>query len=370
MASFTVNSAEFLNAINSIYPIVPNKPPRDILKCFRIKASQGANDCLEIFATDLETFATAKLEDSVMVQAAGDFVVPAAALLDYARSLDGGNATFLVTEQESLEISEGEAKFSVGLQDLDEYPDFPDRPEDINWVTVPLPEFSKALNQVIFAVADKGSPRWGTLNAVCLETGSQEISLIGTDQVRASITNIRIPELDRESQYLVPSKTLGLIPKMFQSEEIQLSLESNNNLIFRDDTTEVLIRLLQGAYPPVKDFIQNHPRQVAIEAGDFLKEVKKSALATDNNSPLKLELTANKIKLSAKTRKQRRTVRVEFPLEYDGEDFKTALNCKFLIDMLKAASNAEPLEMHFNQSNNPLQFTQDGFLHLIVPQPI
>jgi DNA polymerase-3 subunit beta len=370
MASFTVNSTEFLDAISAIYPIIPNKPPRDILKCFKVEAKQGATDTLSIHATDLETFASITLDGSIIVNQAGEFVVPATILLDYARSLDGGNATFLVTPQEALQIVEGEAEFEVGLQDIDEYPDFPDPPADLSWATLPLPALGKALNQVIFAVADKGSPRWGTLNAVCLETDGQVVNLIGTDQHRASVVSMEVADTLLNSSYLVPSKTLALIPKIFTTDEVRVSFGSNHNLIFSDGATTVLVRLMHGNYPPVKDFVPDHPNSIDIDAAGFLRQVKKSSLATDKHSTLRLELGADKIKLSAKTRQQRKVAKVEFPLEYDGETFQFALNCKYLIDMLKASSNSQPLKMHFNQSNQPILFSQDSFRHLIVPQVI
>lgn len=369
MASFTVNSAEFLNAISSIFPIVPSKPPRDILKCFRIKAVQGREESITIYATDLETFATSILKNSVIVHTPGDFVVPAAILLEYARSLDGGTTT-LVTQEAELKITEGEAQLGVGLQDLDEFPEFPELPDSATYYPVPLAALSKALSQVIFAVADKGSPRWGTLNAVCMETEGQEVSLIGTDQHRASVVSMEVTSSLSSGNYLIPSKTLALVPKIFNNEEVNISFDSSNNLILSDGSSTVMIRLLSGSYPPVKDFVPDHPNSIDIDAGAFLKQVKKSALATDNHSSLKLELTNDKIKLFSKTRQQRKTVKVEFPLTYGGDTFEFAINCKYLLDMLKAANNGEPLKMFFNQNNQPILFTQDSFKHLIVPQVV
>jgi DNA polymerase III subunit beta len=368
MASFTINSGEFLDAISAIFPLVPNKPPRDILKCFKIEAK--LDHSLHIHTTDLETFASVKLDTGVMVHVEGSFTVPAAILLEYAKSLDGGNAEFLVTPEEALRISEGEAIFQVGLQDIDEYPTFPDIPENLTQVGLPLPALGKALTQVTFAVADKGSPRWGTLNAVCLETSDREVALIGTDTHRVSLVKVEVDAALPEASYLVPSKTLALIPKIFTEEEVQVSFGNTHNLVFSDEKTTILVRLLHGNFPPVRNFIPNHPKEVELDAASFLKQVRKSSLATDKHSTLRLELSNNKMKLLTKTRQQRKVAKVEFSMEYDGDDFEFALNCKYLMDALKASSNDQPITMHFNQNNQPILFTQDSYTHLIVPQVI
>jgi len=370
MTSFTVNGTEFLDAISAICPLVPNKPSRDILKCLRISTEQGATDTITIRATDLETFAIIELSAGVVVHTEGEFVVPALVLLEYAKAFDGGNVSFLGTQQETLQITEDGSQFEVGLQDLDEFPDFPDMPTSMTWSDVPLPALAKALKQVVFAVADKGSPRWGTLNAVCLETNDSTMTLIGTDQHRASIVELELAEPLGEGSYLIPSKTLALIPKIFTEDEVKVSFDVSNSAIFKADPTTIIVRLMHGNYPPVKTFMPNHPNTLELDTSSFLKHVKKSALATDKHSTLRVELSTDKIKLLTKGEQQRKAAKIEYETSYDGDDFQFAVNCKYIIDMLKAADSGEAVEMHFNQNNQPILFTQNNFKHLVVPQEI
>ena len=370
MTSFKANGSQILEAISSIYPLVPNKPSRDILKCFKITAKQTGGDSLTIRATDLETFATVKLSTGVIVFTEGEMVVPAATLFEYAKAFDGGDVDFLVTPEEALKMTETTSEFEVGLQDLDEYPEFPDMPATMTWSTVSVPALAKALNQVIFAVAEKGSPRWGTLNAVCMETNNTVMTLIGTDQHRASMVDIEVSDTLEEETYLIPSKTLALVPKIFTEDEVEVSFDVSNNMVFRDETTSIMVRLMHGNFPPVKTFIPTHPNKLELNGPDFLKQVRKSALATDKHSTLRVELSTDKIKLLTKTRQQRKHAKVEYPVEYTGDNFQFAVNCKYIIDMLKASTNGEAVEMHFNQNNQPILFTQSNFKHLVVPQEV
>jgi DNA polymerase-3 subunit beta len=370
MTSFKVNGTQFLEAISSIYPLVPNKPSRDILKCFRITAKQAATDTITIRATDLETFAVVELSTGVMVFTDGEIAVPAAILIEYAKAFDGGDVDFLVTPEEALKLTESTSEFEVGLQDLDEYPDFPDMPASMTWSTVPVPALAKALSQVVFAVAEKGSPRWGTLNAICMETNDTIMTLIGTDQHRASMVEIELTDTLAEESYLLPSKTLALVPKIFTEDEVEVSFDVSNNIIFKDESTTIMVRLMHGNFPPVKTFMPTHPNKLELNAPDFLKRVRKSALATDKHSTLRVELSADKIKLLTKTRQQRKVAKIEYPVPYDGNDFQFAVNCKYIIDMLKASTSDEAVEMHFNQNNQPILFTQSNFKHLVVPQEV
>ena len=369
MTSFQVGSTPLLEAVSAIYPLVPNKPSRDILKCFRVTAKQGIEDKITIRCTDLETFAEVTITSTVIVPNEGEFVVPAATLLEYVKALEGGDVNCLVTPEETLKITENLTEFTLGLQDIDEYPDFPETPDNASWFGLELPALSKALKQVVFAVAEKGSPRWGTLNAVCMETGPDGVILIGTDQHRASIVNLNISETLDENSYLIPSKTLALVPKIFGEDEVQVSCDVANNIIFKDSSKQVMVRLMHGSFPPVKNFVPNHPKKLELAASDFLRQVKKSSLATDKHSTLKIELTHDKIKLLTKARQQRKVAKIECPVTYDGDEFLFAVNCKYMIDILKASDN-EAVEMYFNQNNQPILFVQDNFKHLIVPQEV
>jgi DNA polymerase-3 subunit beta len=309
-----------------------------------------------------------------MVQTPGEFTVPAQTLLDYIKVFDGDSTlTLLVTPEEVLRISdENDTEFQVGVEDMDEYPDFPEAPDNPNWVTILLPALTRALSQVIFAVADKGSPRWGTLNAVCLETGDRKITLIGTDQHRASVVDFDVEETLEEASYLVPSKTLSLVPKIFKGDELQISFEDPHSLTFNDGITQILIRLMHGNYPPVKNFMPTsttHPNSLELDASSFLKEVKKSSLATDKHSTLKVELSSDKVTLKTRTREQRKSAKVEHRLDYTGDDFEFAINCKYLLDMLKASSG-DIVVMRFNQNTQPILFTQNNFRHFLVPQEV
>jgi len=184
-----------------------------------------------------------------------------------------------------------------------------------------------------------------------------------------------IAEIDEtlpEASYLVPVKTMALIPKIFNGDELRVNFVDGHTLIFDDGITQILIRLMHGNYPAVKTFMpteETHPNSLDIDASTFLKEVKKSSLATDKHSTLRVELSTDKMTLLTRTREQRKTARVEHRLDYSGDDFTFAINCRYLLDMLKASSG-DVVQMRFNRNNQPILFTQNNFRHFLVPQEV
>jgi len=367
MTSFTVDTKIFEKALASVYPIVPNKPSRDVLKGVKIIAKSGATDTLELLVTDLETYAKASVKTDVIVQKAGEVVVPAQILFDYVKSLSAQNIELRATDEETVKVNESGTEFEVGIKDLDEFPEFPEIPKGINWIELSSANVSHALSRVGFAVADRGHPRWGALSAICMDFDKDKITMIGTDQHRASLVEVEADTKLSDKQFLVSAKALALLPKVLDGD-IKVSVGSKNAVILTDGDNYLFVRLMHGQYPPVRKIVpKKHPNMLAIETKLLLHQVRKASLATDQHGTLRMSLSKDKLLLQTKTREQNRVAKIEQDVVYSGPDAKFAFNCKYLLELLKAADNNEELEIHFNKSNNPVLFKQTNFDHVMVP---
>lgn len=357
----------FREAINALLPVIPNKPQRDALKCFKIDVTlQG----VRISATDLDIYARTELRAGVLAESEFECVVPAQVLAEVIRTVETDRVTVQLQDDDTVAITTEKSKFEIGTQDLDEFPSFPMQPDDEeNWVTVAVDELSFALNRVLFAVAEKGHPKWGALSAVSLEIANEHLLFIGTDQRRASLANLRVPGATQKFQVLVNPAGLEVIPKIFTGE-IKLYLGEANSLFMKSETSVLISRLIHGNFPPVKSLIpKNNDTIITISPSDLMKQVKKASLATDSGNQLKVEITENKICMSAKAREQRKRADVEYEVQYDGPAIKFAINCQYLMELLKAAAKQDTITLHVGDvTRAPLMFKQDGFCHLLVPQ--
>lgn len=369
--SFSANRNCLLDGLSAIMGIVPHKPQRDILKCLKIKVefgSDGSNDSLKLFATDLESYIVYNVEQNILIQNEGEFVVPAQIFYDYLKNLEDDTVNVLVSSEETLQINETGVELEVGLQDLQEFPEFPEIPNtQLTWVDLDQLSLKNALSRVLFAVAEKGHPRWGALSAVLLSLEKEKIILIGTDQHRASLVEFEVAGQKLEAQYLIAGTAMETAAKIFNGA-IQIAPNAPNNVIVKNNNCVLFLRLVNGDFPSVQKFIPKHPHKLEFSAQDLMKQVKKAALAVDQNNTIRFEIKNDMLCLSTKTREQRKATKIEKAINYKGDGIQFLINCEYLQDLLKVAHDDEPLVLHFNQNHQPLLFTQTNFQHLLVPQ--
>jgi len=370
MSLISIKTAALKQVLDAIIPAVPNKPSRDILKCIKIVAKQGSPvDTLTFQVTDLERFVSYDLPcvgGSFMVTTEGSFAVPALIFANYARAIDDIDTLIQLTPENTVKLTATTSEFEVGALELDDFPDFPTTDNVKNWIEIESDALRYALSRVLFAVADKGHPRWGALSAVCLELENNLLSLIGTDQHRASVSSIELdkPRIATKQTLLVSGTALEIVSKIFEGT-IQMSLDSPNTLIFKTGNIIMFVRLVSGNFPPVRNFLPKHPNKLQIDAKSFLKEIKRVQLATDQFAAIRIALRKDKAILIAKTREEKKTAKIEYSITNTGPDIDFTINCKYLIDVLKVENT---LELSYNKNNQPLMFKADGFEHVIVPQ--
>lgn len=377
MTLISIKTLALKQVLDALVPAVPNKPSRDILKCIKITAKQGSpDDTLTFQVTDLERFLTFQLPSNkganYFVTTEGSFAVPAIVFANYARAIEDVETTIQLTNENTIKLTSGKpgtsslAEFEVGVLDLDDFPDFPTTANVKNWVEVEADALRFGLSRVLFAVADKSNPKWGALSSVCIELENSKLSLIGTDQHRASVIDLDLdkPRTAAKQTLLVSAAALEIVSKIFEGT-IKMSLDSTNALIFNTGDVTMFVRLVNGKFPPVRNFMPKHPHKLQLDAKSFLKEIKRVQLATDQFAAIKVSLRKDKATLIAKTKEEKKTAKIEYGIMNPGSDIDFTINCKYLIDVLKVSDS---IELSYNKNNQPIMFKADGFEHVIVPQ--
>lgn len=132
MTKVIVETSQLAQALGALVPIIPKKPSRDILKCFRIKVSLGNPDSMHIYAASdhMETFASFAVTNGVVVKKAGEFVVPAKDFYDYIKAIETDQVTIETEGEATVRIKADSTCFEAGLQDIEEFPNFPEVPDE------------------------------------------------------------------------------------------------------------------------------------------------------------------------------------------------------------------------------------------------
>lgn len=378
--SFKIMAGALLQAITRILPVVPAKHQRDVLKCFKFICSVNPSK-LTIQASDMETYISINLTQSLEVDRAGSFLVSAADLAELLKSTSPEEELNFLVQNSSVTVTlvdpknptpeetggVAASKFVWGLLDVEDFPPFASLPEkQICKITLEGLVFSTALSQVIFATAEKNHPKYA-YTALCLVMEKANLSLIGSDSRRVSLLDVVIEGPENPIQILVPPESAKHAARIFEDQTFTLAL-GNNVLCAYDESAYLVMPTIEGNFPAVKKYIPKYPYNLSLIYKEFLPCLKKAMLAADAHSTLRIELSPNMMHLSTSTRERRREARSQIPVTYSGPSLKTAVDGDNLLQALKAVKC--DLDMHFDVKGGPLLFTKDNYCYMLSPKEI
>lgn len=347
---------------------VSTKTQLPILSNILLKTGNGK---LFINSTDLEIGIQTEIPANVDEE--GGITIPAKTFFELINSLPLGKAT-LQTEGNSLRVITQKTKNSFQTISEDEFPKlYQEKGEKALVIKKEILE--KDFGMVVFAAAaDVGRP---ALSGVLIQKEGDGFSLVATDGYRLSFKKINLQFLKKkkdgaEDLLLIPARVFReAISLKEQEEDIEVYIsEKSNQIIFEQNGTILVGRLIDAEYPNYKKIIpSNHSTSAVFDREELQKAVKIcSIFARETANIIKLSFKKDKIIVSANALSTGdNSVEVEAKLE--GEENEIAFNARYLLDLL---SNVQEDEMVFEMTGplNPGVFkikNDSSFLHLIMP---
>jgi DNA polymerase-3 subunit beta len=333
-------------------------------------------DQLSVSGFDLEASTEVDLE--VTAGAPGQALVSGRLLADITKALPP-HPVDVTVEGSRLTITCGSAKFSLPTMPVDDYPKLPTMPTTAG--TVNGAEFAAAVAQV--AVAAGRDDTLPMLTGVRLEIEGDKLTLAATDRYRLAVRELGWNPGDPASasaQVLVPARTLADAAKsLAHSDTLTIALSAGGTgegIIGFSGTTNgrasrTTTRLLDATFPPYRSLLPSEWASSAeIAVGGLVEAVKRVALVTDRNAPVRLEFTEGTVSLTAGGDDEGRAEE-QLEVTYDGEAITTAFNPQFLLDGLGALSTGTA-RMLFTSSTKPVVLrpeAADGaeYTYLIMP---
>lgn len=347
---------------------------------------QVAGDRLTVSGFDLE--ASTEVDLDVTGAQDGQALVSGRLLADITRALPPHPVDVSV-EGSRVSISCGAAKFSLPGMPVDDYPKLPVMPTTAG--TVDGAEFAAAVAQV--AVAAGRDDTLPMLTGVRLEIDGSRLTLAATDRYRLAVRELTWNPGDPSSadaQVLVPARTLADAAKsLSHSEAMTISLSaggSGEGIIGFSGTTNGKVpsasrttsRLLDATFPAYRSLLPNEWTSSAeLAVSPLVEAVRRVALVTDRNAPVRMEFTDASVALAAGGDDEGRAEEV-LEVEYDGDGITTAFNPQFLLDGLGALSTGTA-RMLFTSSTKPVVLkpavvggdhagtAEDDYTYLIMP---
>jgi DNA polymerase III subunit beta len=333
-------------------------------------------DQLSVSGFDLEASTEVDLE--VSAGAPGQALVSGRLLADITRALPPHPVDVMV-DGSRLTITCGSAKFSLPMMPVDDYPKLPTMPTTAG--TVNGAEFAAAVAQV--AVAAGRDDTLPMLTGVRLEIEGDKLTLAATDRYRLAVRELTWSPGDPASanaQVLVPARTLADAAKsLAHSETLTISLSAGGTgegIIGFSGTTSgrasrATTRLLDATFPPYRSLLPSEWASSAeIGVGGLVEAVKRVALVTDRNAPVRMEFGDGSVALTAGGDDEGRAEE-QLEVTYEGDPITTAFNPQFLLDGLGALSTGTA-RLLFTSSTKPVVLrpeAADGaeYTYLIMP---
>lgn len=330
---FVVSSSLLLNHLQAISKVINSKNTLPILDCFLLDLKENK---LSLTAADNET----RLETSVEVSSAegeGRLAINAKNLLDPLRELPDQPLTFDVND-DTLEVfiyyHNGKYNF-VGLKG-DEYPQPKTlKEESAMKLTIDAQTLFSGINRTVFATAD--DELRPVMNGIYFDITTEDLTFVASDGHKLVKVTTKETKGEGRSSFILSKKPANLLKSLLPKETgtVELKFDENNAYVLMSNYTMVC-RFVEGRYPNYNSVIpQNNPYSVVLDRLSFFNALKRVAVFSNPASSLiKLQLTEEKIVISAQDIDFLTSAEETIPCTYEGSAMSIGFKAAFLIDIL------------------------------------
>ncbi|MHB8510770.1 MAG: DNA polymerase III subunit beta [Actinomycetota bacterium] len=323
---------------------------------------EGSEDTLTLSGTDLEISGEARIGASV--EKPGSVLLPGRVLGDIARALPEGSVT-ITTEGSVGKVVCGKAEFSLRTLAAEDFPQiaFPDAPS----ATIDGKLFVAGVTQVTKAAShDEARP---ILTGVLIEAMAEKLTLVATDSYRLAVREVTAPNSSLEGKRVVPARALSEAIKAAEGEsEVSVTL-GESQFAVRAGGRTLVTRLIEGDFPNWRQLLPTEvPNSLVISRDSFAESVRRVGILAQQGAPVRLELNADGVKLTAGTQDLGEASETTGGT-YEGEALTVAFNPAYLLDGLQAAAGPE-INLKVRDGLKPALVTsteQDGFTYLLMP---
>ncbi len=355
-----VTQENFTKALSNVAKVaIASRNPLPILNNVLLRT---VDNRLTISATNLEIAITERIGSKV--QTDGAITVPARLIQEYVASLPSG-VLDIELEDRKLHISTDQYRSTINGVAADDFPEVPEVGEGIKF-SVPIKEFKKALQQVVFAASsDETRP---VLTGVYLHTHEGNLYVVATDSYR--LAEKKLIKTSQDISLLIPATALNDLLRILPEtvEKVDVFADSQQAL-FKAGDIELITRLIDATYPDYRKLIPNKFSSTAnLQRDEFVNITKVSSLfARESAGSITIKLEKNKVSInSVASQLGENTSSAKAKVTGDGE---VTLNSRYLLDALNAF-NEENTNISFNGKLEPCVITSDNvkdYTHVIMP---
>ena len=326
---FIVSSSLLYKEIQVLGGIINSSNTLPILDNFLFEIN---NNKLVLSSSDLESTMTSQIE--IESTSTDKIAISAKLLTDILKTFSEQPLTFIKTDNNTIEISASNGKYSLAYLNGDE---FPKQVEilDAHETVINGSDLGNAINSTIFASGtDDLRP---VMSGVFFQFNSESLKFVATDAhklVKFETTEYTASEV---SEFIMPKKPLQILKGILQTEDSDLTIQHNDsNAKFIFDKSAITCRLIDGKFPNYEAVIpKDNPNVLTIDRQLFLNSARRvSIFSNKTTNQVRLKLAGSLLNISAEDFDFSNKADENLECQYSGDDIQIGFNSKFLIEML------------------------------------
>jgi DNA polymerase-3 subunit beta len=325
---------------------------------------ESSGDRLALAATDMELSLQSSLEANV--EEPGKVVIPGRVVVDLARLLpDDQVAIDYRPEEGVVEVACGPAHYKLHTYGSEDFPRLPD-PGAAALFTIDRPALVETAVKVSRSASrDESRP---VLTGILVRFEPGKIVMAATDSYRLSVKETPLEGDAPELEAIVPARALGELARIAHGDgELQLGVHENQ-VVFTVDGTVLTTRRIDGQFPNYSQLLpESFEHELTIARDELLEVVRRTAVMSQRNSPLRLRFAEGELTVSAQTQ-DLGEAHESMPVPFSGEPLEIGFNPDFLREGIESIEGDE-LRLKLISPLRPglIQAAGDDFWYLIMP---
>ncbi len=338
---FIVSSTYLLKQLQVLGGVINNSNTLPILDNFLFDLNKNK---LTVSASDLETTMSAVIE--VDSDNEGVIAVPARLLLETLKTFPEQPLTFVIEDNNTVEISSNHGKYALAYADGAEFPKAIELASPSS-TTLMGDILATAINKTIFAAGnDDLRP---VMSGVFFQFSPEDLTFVATDAHKLVKYRRTDAKASQVAEFIMPKKPLNLLKGILAGSEENVVIEYNDsNAKFSFENTELICRLIDGKYPNYEAVIpKENPNKLSISRNQFLSSVKRVSIFSNKTThQIRLKIAGAELNISAEDIDYSNKAEERLTCSYQGDDLQIGFNSRFLVEMLSNLSSEEvSLEM-------------------------
>jgi len=367
---FIVSSSQLFKQLQVLGGVINSNNTLPILDNFLFELSDNS---LKISASDLETTMSASLD--VETDENGSIAVPAKLLLDTLKTFPEQPLTFVVEDNNTIEISSESGKYALAFANGDEFPKAVslDAPSTLNLTGGVL---ATAINKTIFAAGnDDLRP---VMSGVFFQFSPEGLIFVATDAHKLVKYERSDISANESAEFIMPKKPLTILKNILaNADEDTVKVEYNEaNAKFTFNNMVLVCRLIDGKYPNYEAVIpKENPNKLTLDRNAFLNSVRRvSIFSSKTTHQIRLKIAGTELNISAEDLDDSNKANERLMCSYEGNDMEIGFNSRFLVEMLSNL-NSENIMLEMSLPNRagiltPLDDLDEGETITMLVMPV